>query len=86
MTILVTIDAGGQGRATAFAGEVLTVRIDRPYAVGTPLVIAVNGSGIEATIETKVVAARRIDDLFELRLRGIHARKDLRERLTEALK
>lgn len=78
----VRVASGGEGEATAIAGEVITIVIERAYAPGAPIQIELSFEGGAITLRAKTVGSRRQPDgRFEVRARMLDLRREDRARL-----
>ncbi len=78
---------GAEGTAVALQnGELITMRLSRPFAPGTPFEGVLVVDGVETAIEGRASGSKRTSDgVFEVRARLVNLRKEDRERLTAAL-
>jgi hypothetical protein len=78
----VVVDQGGEGVASALAGEVLHLVLDRPYAPGAPITMKLVLPGGDLSLQGRTIASKRRDDgHFDVRLRMINLTRESRARL-----
>ena len=74
---------GGEGEVVSLRGEVLALRLSRPFAPGSPvdLRIEADDAAIVRVRGKTVSSRRREDERYDVRLRIVTLRKDDRRRL-----
>lgn len=83
----VVVEQGGRGEAQSVAGEVMHLVIDRPYAPGAPIALAVAlraaaADTRELVLRAKTIGSKRRDDgRFDVRVRLVSLRREDRARL-----
>ncbi len=82
----ITLDAGGEGEASAFEGHVLRAILPRAFAPGAPVVFSVSLAGEARSLRGKSIGSKRREDgAFEVRMRMISLRREERAALEAAL-
>ncbi|MBX3274149.1 MAG: hypothetical protein KF729_28035 [Sandaracinaceae bacterium] len=79
---------GGGGEALAFDGEeVLACALDRAFAPGAPIELALSAGEAALALRGKAIGSkRRLDGRFDVRVRLVSLRREDREALSRALR
>lgn len=79
--------AGGElAEAVGFDGSVVAIVSPRAFAPGAPVTLSVTLEGGDVPVEGRSLGSKRRDDgRFDVRLRTVSLRRELRERLVVAL-
>lgn len=81
----VRVRSGGEGEALSFAGEVLEIVIERAYAPGAPIELAIERPDGPLALRGKTIGSKKREDgRFVVRLRLVSLRREDRARLGSA--
>ena len=82
----VRLDSGEDGEAMKLESNVLTVRIPRAFAPGSPIRFVALLDADERPFEGRTLGSKRVEEgSFEVRLRFVNLRKAERELLMDRL-
>lgn len=78
----VRVEGAGEGEATSYEGEIMSLILARAYAPGSPLPFVLRLGDSELSLDGKTVSSkRRADGRFDVRVRLVSLRKEDREKL-----
>ncbi|MFW2389403.1 MAG: hypothetical protein ACN4G0_13770 [Polyangiales bacterium] len=82
----VRLESGEEAEATAYDGNLLTLRSPRAFAPGAPIRFETADDEQARSFEGRTIGSKRIDDqAFEVRMRFVNLRREARELLLRGL-
>jgi hypothetical protein len=85
MSVKIRLDSGEEAEATAFDGNLLTLRSPRAFAPGAPIRFKTADESARP-FEGRSIGSKRIDDQrFKVRMRFVNLRRSDRELLIQGL-